>query len=200
MKTKSLIVMPLVILFTLGTISAQKINESNLYVDKKCKIIVDKMNEFVLSHEQQIKNDQNAAAELGNVFANQLINLGMLKGCSVRDLIQVCTYSHVCTMGAVEYKVMDYAAPPDYLKDKDFNPKYNPEYYIEPQLDVYKISCSKPRKKVNIKNTTTNLRCEEYLVWFNASMTAISRHLGFDFVFWKEGEAAYTTLAEFRDY
>jgi hypothetical protein len=184
-------------LFFLGSTYSQEKGKSAPEVDKKCKILVDKLNEYLISDELRKIKEDLSTTEYGKYVGEQLIAMGLVIDFSVDDLVMACCYNHDC-IGASDLEVTAYIAGPKFPKYEKFMPVLEGDIqYIEPQTDLYKIKCCKPAGKIKIGDKLTDISCKEYMEYNHALMSVIAKHIQCNYSSWQDGDLAYTAISKY---
>jgi hypothetical protein len=173
-------------------------NKASKYdVDKKCKVLVDKLNEYILTREEQKNLSNLSTAQFGQYVAQQLIDQGFVKDFCLNDLIQSCCYNNDC-IGANNLEVTAYLAGPKFPKYEKFMPVLESDIqYIEPKTDFFKIKCCKPTGSIKIGGKASTISCKTYMEYNNAVMSAIAKHIRCNYSSWQEGDLAYTAISKY---
>lgn len=184
-------------LFFLVSVYSQEKGISTPKVDKKCKELVNELNEYIKFRVQQTTNDNLSVEGYGRHIARQLIEKGYLKDFCLDDLLQTCLYNYACNLGSENYQVNEYLAGPTFLKRNKYRPIIDGDGQISPpQNDLFIIKCCHTKGMVNLGNGC-ELSCEQYMAFFHSTMSAIGNYLGINYTHWREGDVAYTSISKF---
>jgi len=178
MKTKQIIYVALIFIFSMNLLSAQE--DTKLIspdIDKKCNDLIIQLNAVIILNSDYVRKHELTFAEYGEIVAKQLIKYELLSNISYDDFTSICLYPYSCFLKSSDYDIVE-------------------ENMNNSKPDFLKIKCCKPKGIIGDAEGYFYFLKQDYMDYFSAAMQTIGKHTGYYYDTKVEDDIVYTIISK----